>query len=212
MLTEIENIICIGERINPPDIHVRSRNDKLKETRQIIMFFAKEIYPSMTWQAIADYFGLDHATSMHAIKTIRKLMQSDVQFRKKIKYYRSQLSSLKIEVIKKPITDEITILEFNLARSEQKVSELKNSIEALKVEIRSICDDNDNDDPDLIVNNKPTHKETTVISKVIPKQGTNIVEKTECLKTHENSVYTNPYKNVACCTSNPVMNFQSLIR
>lgn len=93
-MEEIEKIICAGERISPEDLHFRNREDHIKETRQIIMYFARKIDPLMSWKNIAEYFGLEHATAMHAYKIIISRTEIYRTYRERINKYEKKLSGI----------------------------------------------------------------------------------------------------------------------
>ena len=88
----IEDIICTERNITPSELHKRMSGRRLRGlniTRQIIMYFAlKEGY---THTAAAGYFGLDHATCMHARDKINDYMLYDKKFNEQMEYYKSLL-------------------------------------------------------------------------------------------------------------------------
>jgi hypothetical protein len=138
MINQIENIVCLGEGIDPASIHCRSRKGGLKETRQIIMYFAKRLYPAKTWAEIADYFALDHASAMHASKTIQNLIDTNREFREKMNKHNQRLKVVRIDRIVSEAVINIKPLEFEILRLEDKISELKDQIKLIKFEISEI--------------------------------------------------------------------------
>lgn len=48
----------------------RSRKEPVRFTRQLCMYIGSVCYPNITYQNLGRIFGKDHATAMHAIKTI----------------------------------------------------------------------------------------------------------------------------------------------
>ena len=148
MMQKIENIVCIGEGIMPNEIHCKSRNGELKDTRQIIMYFARKM-TSKSWSQIAGYFDLDHATGMHAYKTIENLIETNRLFREKMKLHEKRLKAIKIEKMVLSADNNLRLLEYELLKHEQKISDLKVMIQEIK-EIYEMI----NTIPDLIVKNK----------------------------------------------------------
>ena len=137
MIQKIENIICIGEGLTPEEIHCKSRNGELKEARQIIMYFAKEMMPSSTtWKMIAGYFGLDHATAMHAHQHITDLMDSDKSFRDKIKRHEMRLKAIKIDKLVTIAVDKFKPLEFEVMKLEKEINNLVELIMRIREEIK----------------------------------------------------------------------------
>lgn len=86
MIKLIENIVCQGEKVTPADLQVRTRKTKIKETRQIVMYFATE--KKVSRSAAGRYYGLDHATVCHARKLVENLCFSDKDFALKICQYK----------------------------------------------------------------------------------------------------------------------------
>lgn len=84
-IKSIERVICKGEGINPKDLQIRTRATKIKETRQIVMYFAIEKGVSLS--GAGRYYNLDHATALHAKKVVKNLCFSDKNFKLKISYY-----------------------------------------------------------------------------------------------------------------------------
>ena len=138
MINQIENIICLGEGIDPIEIHCKSRKNGLKETRQIIMYFAKRLYPAKTWGEIADYFALDHASAMHASKTIQNIIDTNKEFRERMNKHNQRLKVVRIDRIVSEAVTNIKPLEFEILRLESKISELKEQVKLIKYEISEI--------------------------------------------------------------------------
>ena len=138
MISRIENIICLSEGVNPVDIHCKSRLNGLKETRQIIMYFAKRLYPAKTWAEISAYFDLDHATAMHAYHTIQNIIDTDKVFREKMNNHNKRLKAIKIDKLLNDATINFQPLEFEVLKLENKINELKAKIELIKIEISEI--------------------------------------------------------------------------
>ena len=138
MISRIEKIICLSEGINPIDIHCKCRKNELKETRQIVMYFAKRLYPSKTWQEISGYYGLEHATAMHAYKTIQNIIDTDRSFRDKMNNHNKRLKAIKIDKLINDANINFQPLEFEVLKLESKIMELKAKLELIKIEISEI--------------------------------------------------------------------------
>ena len=48
----------------------RSRKEPVRFTRQLCMYIGSVCYPKISYKSLGRVFGKDHATAMHAIKTI----------------------------------------------------------------------------------------------------------------------------------------------
>jgi hypothetical protein len=138
MISKIENIICLGEGVTPEEIHVKSRKGDVKETRQIIMYFTKELNPNMTWEKIAGYFELDHATGIHAQKTINNLINTNKTFNEKIKKHRIRLKAIKIDRMTDHASGIFKPLEFEVLKLEKKVIDLRRLITEIRSELGEI--------------------------------------------------------------------------
>jgi chromosomal replication initiation ATPase DnaA len=97
MMEEIEKIICAARKISPEELHVKTREEKVKEIRQIIMYFARKINPLMSWKDIAGYFLLDHATAMHSSKRISDFIEIYPKYRENMDNYEKLLYKLKLD-------------------------------------------------------------------------------------------------------------------
>jgi len=90
--------ICEGEGIAYDDLVSRSRKRELVQTRQLCMYFGHMFLKhSMTLAAIGAPFGRDHATVLHAKKTVQNIMTFDKVFRARVLHYEMKFEKLKTE-------------------------------------------------------------------------------------------------------------------
>ena len=62
----------------------RNRKREFVEIRQLTMFFMRENIKGMSYALIAShFFNQDHATALHACKTIKNIRKTDLIFRDK---------------------------------------------------------------------------------------------------------------------------------
>lgn len=87
---KIENIICNGEAIIPAVLQTKSRKREIVFARQVIMFFLYK-YTKMSWYMIGHAYGKDHATAIHAVKTINNLADTDKKIAGKMADYDKQI-------------------------------------------------------------------------------------------------------------------------
>lgn len=92
MIEIIEKIVLNARGVNYSDVHSKSRQDKLKEARQIVMYFTREKFPKKSFAEIAGYYGLDHATCMHSIKVINNLIDTNADFKEDIEFIRVEIN------------------------------------------------------------------------------------------------------------------------
>lgn len=89
-IQEIEYIICKDRGIKPSYLHVQSRKRELRETRQIIMYFAL-LNKCGTQAKIGGYFGRDHASAIHSRKVVNNMIETNKEFAQTIEYYKRKL-------------------------------------------------------------------------------------------------------------------------
>ena len=65
------------------DMIKKTRNRDIVVPRQVAMTLYR-IHTNLSFDRIGKMYGLDHATVIHAVKTIKDLLQYDKQFRKQI--------------------------------------------------------------------------------------------------------------------------------
>jgi hypothetical protein len=131
MIEQIESIICVGEGVSPQEIHCKSRNGELKETRQIIMYFTRKM-TKMSWAQIAGYFDLDHATAIHAERIISNFIKTDRIFKEKMKRHEIRLKTINIEKMSISAGMMLKTLEFESSRLEKKMTDLKIMVQEIK--------------------------------------------------------------------------------
>ena len=136
MIEKIEKLVCDYEGIIPSELHVKNREDKICETRQIVMYFAL-IETGMTQAATGAFYGLDHATAYHAEKTVKALMDSDKKFNAKIRFYEKEVRKIKrIPELKRiKINRNIDKILNEIPYIESRLDELQERLHNLKIEL-----------------------------------------------------------------------------
>jgi hypothetical protein len=120
-------MICIGEGFLPEELKERNEKNKLDRkrekvfTRQAIMYFQKKTSKD-SWATVGEYFGLDHATAMHAASHIQDLIDTDRKTAAKMTMYENKITALinfenniildKIEEIKETLKRKIENNDF----------------------------------------------------------------------------------------------------
>ena len=157
MLSQIENIICLEEGVLPSDIHKKSRKTTITEVRQIIMYFAKELDKNMSWAKISRYFDLDHATALHAHKTIQNRIDTNREFSTRMCKHRLNINSISMVVY---ASDILKPLNMELEKTEKKVVYLKEMIAKIS---KDLDDLNKTIEKPIYVKDAPT-----AVTNVIP--------------------------------------------
>jgi hypothetical protein len=103
--SQIEGIICDGEGIPATDLLINTRKTEVVFCRQLIWYFSKK-YTKDTLARMTSYYGKDHASASHGIKTIKNLCDSDKIIRGKVKEYNNQIKIINDFQVK-IIVDEI---------------------------------------------------------------------------------------------------------
>lgn len=137
MIKKIENIICVGEGYTPKEIHIRSREDGIKEARQIIMYFAKD-NTTLTWDQIAKHFCLDHATAMSAYKRISGLIETDNMFQDKMQKYNNRIKAIKIDKMVEYSDERLAVITIEIGLFENKIQSLKDLVSEINQELQLI--------------------------------------------------------------------------
>jgi chromosomal replication initiation ATPase DnaA len=84
-LEYIEIVVCAEELIDPSEIHTGCRQRRFNDTRQMIMYFATKY--GCTQFETGEYFKRDHATVIHACKTVNNMYDTDKEYKDKIDKY-----------------------------------------------------------------------------------------------------------------------------
>ena len=95
MIEEVEKMVCYGESITPETLHADTitRAGKIKEIRQIVLYFAI-VELKMSLSVAGAFYNKTHATAIHAKKTISNLIYSDKIFAARIEGYRRDIRAL----------------------------------------------------------------------------------------------------------------------
>ena len=82
----VEAIVASIWRIDINLLTKKTRKREVVEARQVLMKYRKEMMKLSLAQA-AEPFGKDHATAIHAIKTVNNLLETDSNFRVKYELF-----------------------------------------------------------------------------------------------------------------------------
>lgn len=92
---EIQSIICSpkNECIQVERLQDKTRKREVVFARQCVMYFLN-MFTAESWFKIADHYGKDHATAMHAVDHINDLIDSDKKIADKITRYKLEIEGL----------------------------------------------------------------------------------------------------------------------
>jgi hypothetical protein len=113
-IQEIEYIICKDKGIRPGALHTDSRKQELRETRQLIMYFALTNHCGTQYE-VGGYFGRDHATALHSKRVIENNIASSRDYAKEILRYKRKFDIAFGHVKIEDIDKDIVILSNRLA-------------------------------------------------------------------------------------------------
>ena len=142
-MTLFENIcevVCAGEGVELEELKNDSRKIELVYPRQLIMFLARKLKIG-SFAVIGNHFHRDHATVLHACKSIQNYIDTDIDKRDNIDGYLKKLKKIK-EVLKmsfsveeqiKPLREEINHLQNKVVNLQLLVNNIDNFVRELKL-------------------------------------------------------------------------------
>jgi chromosomal replication initiator protein len=77
----IQKVICDYFDLSLEVLNSKTRKRRIVQARQLAMFFSKKLTKSSLASIGAQCGGKDHATVLHACKTVNNLADTDKQFR-----------------------------------------------------------------------------------------------------------------------------------
>ena len=77
----IQKVVCEFFNLNPDSITTKTRKREIVQARQIAMYFAKNMTKLSLATIGPQIGGKDHATVLHACKTVNNLIDTDRQFK-----------------------------------------------------------------------------------------------------------------------------------
>jgi chromosomal replication initiator protein len=89
----IENEVCHYFNLDPELIHSKSKKQDIAQARQIAMYLSRK-YTDKSYSYIGEVIGKrDHATVLHACKTVGNLMETDKKFKACIEAIEQQIQT-----------------------------------------------------------------------------------------------------------------------
>lgn len=80
----IQKIVCDYFEISPDQLHSKTRKREIVQARQIAMYFSKSLTKASLASIGSQIGGKDHATVLHACKTVNNLIDTDKRFKKTV--------------------------------------------------------------------------------------------------------------------------------
>ncbi len=80
----IQKVVCDYFNITPDQMHSRTRKREIVQARQVAMYFSKSLTKSSLASIGSQIGGKDHATVLHACKTVNNLIDTDKRFKQTI--------------------------------------------------------------------------------------------------------------------------------
>lgn len=89
---KIEHAVCSVWQLTPSKLHERTRKRKIVEARQLVFWYMTRL----TKLSLADIGfiygeGYDHATVLHAKKTVNNMRDTNQEFREKLEQVEAQM-------------------------------------------------------------------------------------------------------------------------
>lgn len=101
----IQQLVCIGEGIDPNTLQTTTRKREVVFARQLVMYFLRK-HTNNTLLLASSYYNKDHATCLHSVKVINNLIDTDKSIRNKVTAYEYKFKAL-IDFEENIITDKI---------------------------------------------------------------------------------------------------------
>lgn len=77
----IVNVVCNNLNIQIEDFYSKSKKREMVQARQLAMYFAKKFTKCSLASIGQECGGKDHATVIHALKTVANLLETDKKFK-----------------------------------------------------------------------------------------------------------------------------------
>ena len=87
----IQKVVCDYYNIASEMLHTKTRKREIVQARQVAMFFSKNLTKSSLTTIGAKIGGKDHATVLHACKTVNNLVETDKRFRSQVEEIEKKL-------------------------------------------------------------------------------------------------------------------------
>jgi chromosomal replication initiator protein len=87
----IQKVVCDYFNLSPDSLQSKTRKREIVQARQIAMYFSKTLTKSSLASIGAQIGGKDHATVLHACKTVNNLMDTDKRFKGQIESIEKKL-------------------------------------------------------------------------------------------------------------------------
>lgn len=91
-MESIQKLVCKYYKISVEEILSRSRKRSISQPRQIAMYLARR-YTDQSFQAIGRSFNRYHATTLHAIGTVERLIREQGPMQKQVEFLSQRLES-----------------------------------------------------------------------------------------------------------------------
>ena len=91
-IESIQKLVCKYYKISKDELLSRSRKRGIVQPRQIAMYLARR-YTGESFQAIGRSFNRYHATTLHAIGTVERLIREQGNIQKQVQFLSEKLES-----------------------------------------------------------------------------------------------------------------------
>lgn len=90
-ISHIQKVVCDYFNIHVDQLQVKTRKREIVQARQIAMFFSKSLTKASLASIGSQIGGKDHATVLHACKTVNNLIDTDKRFMESIREIEKKL-------------------------------------------------------------------------------------------------------------------------
>lgn len=88
----IKRVVCRTYRLSEAELVSKSRYKRIVVPRNLAMYFTRR-YTEMSFAAIGEIFGREHATVMHSVKRIERQLREDQRFAHQAKYLQEKIEA-----------------------------------------------------------------------------------------------------------------------
>jgi len=112
-ISQIQNIVCDYYRIPVDAIQTKGRKRELVQARQVSMYFARIKKCGSLREIGLEIAGRDHATVLHACKTVNNLIDTDKDLKYDIYRIERELLNLEKRIFDEPVARDIEIADLH---------------------------------------------------------------------------------------------------
>jgi chromosomal replication initiator protein len=88
----IKRVVCRTYHLSEAELVSKSRYKRIVVPRNLAMYFTRR-YTEMSFAAIGEVFGREHATVMHSVRRIERQLREDQRFAHQARYLQKKIEA-----------------------------------------------------------------------------------------------------------------------